>query len=159
AFAKEFITSTGRLVADTQTAYIVVLFMNLAPEKFRTRIVESLKKKLADNDYYLTTGFVGTPYFCRVLSENGSNDLAYKLLLNEDFPSWLYEVNLGATTIWERWNSLRPDGTFGELGMNSLNHYTYGSILEWMYRYMCGIQPLEETPGFRRIRLAPQPDD
>ncbi|MGB3972349.1 MAG: alpha-L-rhamnosidase C-terminal domain-containing protein, partial [Limnochordia bacterium] len=85
-------------------------------------------------------------------------DIAYKLLLNEEFPSWLYAVKLGATTIWERWNSLLPDGRFGELGMNSLNHYCYGSIAEWMYRNMCGINPIEAYPGFRRFRLAPQPN-
>ncbi|HWT75411.1 MAG TPA: family 78 glycoside hydrolase catalytic domain [Mobilitalea sp.] len=158
AFCEEFVTPRGRLVADTQTAYILVLFMDLVPERSRKRIVDSLRKNLEDNNYYLKTGFVGTPYFCRVLSENGYNDLAYRLLLNEDFPSWLYEIKLGATTIWERWNSLLPDGKFGELGMNSLNHYTYGSIVEWMYRNMCGIKPMEEYPGFRRIRLAPQPD-
>ena len=124
----------------------------------RPRILEQLVKKLEDNNYYLQTGFVGTPYLCRVLSENGYNDIAYRLLLNEEFPSWLYSVKLGATTIWERWNSLLPDGRFGELGMNSLNHYVYGSIAEWMYRNMCGINPEEAYPGFRKIRLAPQPN-
>ena len=158
AFCEEFITPRGRLIANTQTAHILVLFMDLVPEKFRKRIVESLVKNLEENKYYLKTGFVGTPYICRVLSENGYNALAYRLLLNEEFPSWLYAVKLGATTIWERWNSLLPDGTFGDLGMNSLNHYTYGSIVEWMYRNMCGINPLEEFPGFRKIRLAPQPN-
>ncbi len=158
AFCEEFLSPRGRLAADTQTSYILALFMDLVPEKYRERIIEALRANLEKNKYYLKTGFVGTPYFCRVLSENGYNELAYRLLLNEEFPSWLYEVNLGATTIWERWNSLLPDGKFGELGMNSLNHYTYGSIVEWMYRNMCGINPLEEYPGFRRIRLAPQPD-
>ena len=159
SFWKEFVSPKGHLVVDTQTAYILVLFMDLVPLEFRSRIIESLRKNLEDNKYYLKTGFVGTPYFCRVLSENGYNDLAYRLLLNEEFPSWLYEINLGATTIWERWNSLLPNGKFGELGMNSLNHYTYGSIVEWMYRNMCGINPLEESPGFRKIRLAPQPNN
>lgn len=158
AFCKEFVTPNGRLAADTQTSYILVLFMDLVPEALRKRVLDSLCKNLEKNKGYLTTGFVGTPYFCRVLSENGRNDLAYRLLLNEEFPSWLYEVKLGATTIWERWNSLLPNGKFGELGMNSLNHYTYGSIVEWMYRNMCGINPLEDCPGFRKIRLSPQPD-
>ena len=159
AFCKEFLTPRGRLAADTQTAYILALFMNLVPDESRERILKDLCRNLEENKYYLKTGFVGTPYFCRVLSENGRNDLAYRLLLNEEFPSWLYEVKLGATTIWERWNSLLPDGSFGELGMNSLNHYTYGSIVEWMYRNMCGINPLEDYPGYRKIRLAPQPDN
>ena len=159
AFCEEFVLPSGQLVVDTQTAYILVLFMELVPQEFRKIIIESLRKNLEDNKYYLKTGFVGTSYFCRVLSENGYNDLAYKLLLNEGFPSWLYAIKLGATTVWERWNSLLPDGKFGELGMNSLNHYTYGSIVEWMYRNMCGINPLEEFPGFRKIRLAPQPNN
>ncbi|HEX3075246.1 MAG TPA: family 78 glycoside hydrolase catalytic domain [Lachnospiraceae bacterium] len=158
AFCEEFVTPRGRLTSDTQTAYILALYMDLVPEKYRGRIIELLRKNLECNNYYLKTGFVGTPYICRVLSENGYNDLAYRLLLNEEYPSWLYEIKLGATTIWERWNSLLADGTFGELGMNSLNHYTYGSIVEWMYRNMCGINPLEESPGFRKIRLAPQPN-
>lgn len=158
AFCEEFVSPRGRLAADTQTAHILALFMDLVPDHLRKRIVESLVKNLEKNNYYLKTGFVGTPYLCRVLSENGYNELAYRLLLNEEFPSWLYSVKLGATTIWERWNSLLPDGKFGDLGMNSLNHYTYGSILEWMYRNMCGIHPLEDFPGFRKIRLAPQPN-
>ncbi len=158
-FRKEHIKSPkGRLTIDTQTAYAVALFMDLMPEQFRRRVADTLKKKIEDNNYHLKTGFVGTPYLCRVLYENGYNDLAFRLLMNEDFPSWLYEVKMGATTIWERWNSLLPDGKFGELGMNSLNHYAYGSIVEWMYRNMCGLNPLEEHPGFRKIRLAPQPN-
>ena len=132
--------------------------MNLVPDEFRKRVADTLKKKLGDNNNHLKTGFVGTPYICRVLSDNGYNDLAYRLLLNDDYPSWLYEVKLGATTIWERWNSILPDGKIGELGMNSLNHYAYGSVVEWMFRNMCGLNPVEDCPGFRKVRLAPQPN-
>jgi alpha-L-rhamnosidase len=110
---------------------------------------------------HLRTGFVGTPYLCRVLSNSGANDLAYTLLLNEDNPSWLYAVNLGATTIWERWNSLNPDGSISSTSMNSLNHYAYGSIVEWMYRDMCGLNPSSGeggAVGFRQARIAPKPD-
>jgi alpha-L-rhamnosidase len=159
AFCEEFLTKRGRMAADTQTAYILALFMELVPDNYKERITKDLLRNLEENKYYLKTGFVGTPYFCRALSENGHNSMAYTLLLNEEFPSWLYEVKLGATTIWERWNSLLPDGKFGELGMNSLNHYTYGSIVEWMYRNMCGINPTEENPGYRKIKLAPKPDN
>jgi alpha-L-rhamnosidase len=127
------------------------------PAEFRPRVAAALRSKLAENNYYLKTGFVGTPFICRVLSENGMNDLAYQLLLNDEFPSWLYEVKMGATTIWERWNSILPDGHFGELGMNSLNHYAYGAIVEWMYRNLAGIKPIESAPGFRKACLAPQP--
>ena len=105
AFCEEFVSPRGRLTSDTQTSYIVALYMNLVPEAFRPRLIEALKANLEKNNNYLKTGFVGTPYLCRVLSENGCNDLAYQLLLNEEFPSWLYAVKLGATTIWERWNS------------------------------------------------------
>lgn len=93
-----------------------------------------------------------------MLSENGANDLAYTLLLNKDYPSWLYAVTMGATTIWERWNSVLPDGKISGTDMNSLNHYAYGSIVEWMYRNVAGINPVEDQPGFRHVRLAPQPD-
>lgn len=158
AIQDEFISPKGRLTIDTQTAYVLALFMDIIPEEFRGRTASALKNRLKIDNNHLKTGFVGTPYLCRTLSENGCNDLAYRLLLNEDFPSWLYAVKLGATTIWERWNSLLPDGKFSEQGMNSLNHYAYGSIIEWMYRNMCGINPVESQPGFRKIRLAPQPN-
>ena len=105
---------------------------------------------------HLTTGFVGTPLLCSVLTENGHPEAAYTLLLNEDFPSWLYEVNMGATTVWERWNSVLPDGSISDTGMNSLNHYAYGSIVEWMVRCMCGLNAAE--PGYRRFTIRPNPD-
>ena len=153
---REFITATGRMASDTQTANAVALNMDFCGEH-KKRIAADLVKKLKDNNYHLSTGFVGTPCLCPVLSENGYNELAYRLLLNEDYPSWLYEVNQGATTIWERWNSIKPDGSLGDVDMNSYNHYAYGAVVEWMYRYMLGIQPLEDHPGFKRIRIAPQP--
>ena len=121
-------------------------------------MIQSLKTKLEEEKIHLTTGFVGTPYLCPVLTENGLAEYAYTLLLNEDFPSWLYEVNMGATTIWERWNSVLPDGSISDTGMNSLNHYSYGSIVEWMYRYMCGINPDEHKTGFRKFTIHPYPD-
>ena len=107
---------------------------------------------------HLDTGFVGTPYLCRVLSANGANDLAYKLLLNEDIPSWLYPVIMGATTIWERWDSVGPDGKITSTGMNSLNHYAYGSIVEWIARDVCGLNPVFAAPGFKKASIKPQPD-
>lgn len=114
--------------------------------------------QLLRENTYLTTGFVGTTYLCLTLSSYGLNDMAYSLLLNEDMPSWLYEVNMGATTIWERWDSILPNGKVNPKGMNSMNHYTYGSIMEWMYRYMCGINPSEQEPGFRKALINPIPD-
>lgn len=158
AIQKEYFTPTGRITINTQTALVVALFMNLAPEEHKERITASLKKKLKNNNMHLDTGFVGTPYLCRALSENGANDYAYTLLLNDDYPSWLNEIKLGATTIWERWDSLLPDGKISGTGMNSLNHYAYGSVVEWMYRNMCGLNPVEDCPGFKKAVIRPQPD-
>ncbi|MGI6039485.1 MAG: family 78 glycoside hydrolase catalytic domain [Eubacteriales bacterium] len=154
----EYFTPNGRGALDTQTFYVVSLFMDIVPDEHRERLFEAFKTRLAKDDYHLKTGFIGTPLLCRVLSDNGAPDLAYRLLLNEDLPSWLYEVKMGATTIWERWNSVNPDGSISDTGMNSLNHYAYGSVVEWMYRNMCGLQPCEDAPGFRRVLIKPEPD-
>lgn len=158
AIEDEFFTKNGRLAMNTQTAYSLVLFMDLVPEAFKGRVVEELGTRLVMDRKHLKTGFVGTPYVMRVLSEHNYTDLAYTLLLNEDYPSWLYAVKLGATTVWERWNSVLPDGKMNPKGMNSLNHYAYGAIVEWMYRFIAGFNPTEEAPGFRRVVLQPQPD-
>jgi alpha-L-rhamnosidase len=157
AIRKEYFTPTGRLAVNTQTAYVIALYMDLVPDEWKERVAFELRKKLKETKYHLRTGFLGTPYLCRVLSEYGSNDIAYRLLTNTDYPGWLYPVTMGATTIWERWNSMLPDGKVSDTGMNSFNHYSYGSIVEWMYRNAAGIQPVEDAPGFRRFRLKPQP--
>ncbi|NLF01689.1 MAG: alfa-L-rhamnosidase RamA, partial [Anaerolineales bacterium] len=161
AIQEEYFSATGRITIPTQTGYLLALFMDLAPQEFRARVIRDLVSRLRKDKMHLRTGFVGTPFLCRVLSNNGANEEAYQLLLNEDYPSWLYAVNLGATTIWERWNSLNPDGTISSTGMNSLNHYAYGSIVEWMYRDMCGLNPFygdDQVTGFRRALIAPKPD-
>ncbi|MBY9078350.1 family 78 glycoside hydrolase catalytic domain [Paenibacillus sp. HN-1] len=158
AIQNEYFTQTGRLAVDTQTAYALALFMELIPEGYEDKAAEALRKRLKADRNHLKTGFVGTPYLNHVLTQNGGNDLAYTLLLNDDYPSWLYAVKLGATTIWERWNSILPDGTISDTGMNSLNHYAYGAIIEWMYRCVAGINPIAEAPGFRQVELAPKPD-
>ena len=158
AIQDEFLTKNGRLALKNQTAYIVALYMNLIPDKDRKRVAKDLITRLEKDRGYLKTGFVGTPYFCKALSQNGYNEYAYNLLLNKNFPSWLYPVTMGATTIWERWNSVLPDGRVNPTDMNSLNHYAYGSVVEWMYRYMAGLNPVEDVPGFRYINLTPMPD-
>ncbi|OOM81065.1 bacterial alpha-L-rhamnosidase [Clostridium puniceum] len=158
AIRDEYFSKNGRITINTQTALIIALFMDITPEDKRERVANDLREKLKKDKNHLKTGFVGTPYFCKVLSENGSNDLAYTLLLNKGCPSWLYAVTMGATTIWERWNSVLPDGKISGTDMNSLNHYAYGSIAEWMYRYMVGINPVEDKPGFRHVNLTPMPD-
>jgi alpha-L-rhamnosidase len=157
AIQQEFITHRGRIAVDTQTAYVLFLFLDLVPEEFLDRFVNDFNTLMAKDNNHLKTGFVGTPWLCRTLSKIGNDDLAYRLLMHEDYPSWLYAVNMGATTIWERWNSIRPDGKIGNLEMNSLNHYAYGSIMEWVYRNAAGIQPSEKAPGFRKVTLAPKP--
>lgn len=158
ALQAEYFTANGRLALTTQTAYAVALSMDFAPEGSKERIAEFLKEKLKVNKGYLKTGFVGTYLLNKVLSDYGNNELAYKLLLNEECPSWLYAVNMGATTIWERWNSILPDGKISGTEMNSLNHYSYGSVVEWMYRNMAGLHVEEEHPGFTHVTIAPQPD-
>jgi alpha-L-rhamnosidase len=154
AFNDEYITLTGRLVSETQTGCILAVYFDLAEENHRERIVKSLETNIANHKNHLTTGFVGTPYLCHALSENNHHDLAGTLFLKEDYPSWLYAVKKGATTIWERWNSILPNGDFDTSGMNSLNHYAYGSIGDWMYRKLAGINQLE--PGYKKILIKPQ---
>lgn len=140
----------------TQTACALLLYLKLYPEGEREVITAKLAELLKKNNGHLNTGFVGTPILCMALSENGQNQLAYDLLLNEDYPGWLHEVNLGATTVWERWNSLEGDGSISGTGMNSLNHYAYGSIAEWIYRYMCGLNP--SIGEAVKMTIYPMPD-
>ena len=153
AFQREYYTETGRIVSETQTGAIISLYFNLAREKDRKRILKTLITNIENHKNHLSTGFVGTPYICHALSENGAHEMAATLFMKEDYPSWLYAVNMGATTIWERWNSIKPDGTFDESGMNSLNHYAYGSVGDWMYRKVAGLSQLE--PGYKKFQVKP----
>ena len=153
AFRDEYYTKTGRIVSETQTACVLSLCFNLANEKDREKILETLEKNIASHKDHLTTGFVGTPYLLNVLTENGAHEKAAAVFMQQDYPSWLYEVNMGATTIWERWNSIRSDGRFDESGMNSLNHYAYGSVGEWLYKKVAGITSIE--PGYHKFKIRP----
>ncbi|OFX62108.1 MAG: alpha-L-rhamnosidase [Bacteroidetes bacterium GWB2_41_8] len=156
AFVKEFVTSSGRLVSHTQTAYSLALAFDLLPEDLVPKAAAFLAadvKKMG----HLTTGFVGTPLLCKTLSAHGFDDLAFMLLNRKDYPSWLYPVTQGATTIWERWDGQKPDGSFQDVGMNSFNHYAYGAIGEWMYRHVAGLDLDQEMPGYKHILLAPHP--
>ncbi|MCM1304774.1 MAG: glycoside hydrolase family 78 protein [Butyrivibrio sp.] len=152
----EYFTSTGRCAVATQTGYVLALYYDLA--KDRRKVLGELLDLLKKTDHKLTTGFVGTPLIMEVLSSMGEEKLAYEILHNEEYPGWLYEVGLGATTIWERWNSMDPDGSVSSTGMNSFNHYAYGSVGEWMWQNMAGIRPMEEAPGFKRVLIRPVPD-
>ncbi len=158
AFGKEFITPNGRLISNTQTAYALALSFGLIPDEF----IKTAAEKLAENVNYfkhLTTGFLGTPVLCNALSECGYPELAYQLLFNTKYPSWLYPVTMGATTIWERWDGIKPDGTFQDAGMNSFNHYAYGAIGNWLYEKVAGIQPNPKNPGYKEIIIRPEITD
>jgi alpha-L-rhamnosidase len=156
AFRHEFVTPSGRLVSDTQTAYCLALAFHLLPEN---QVPEAADYLAADVKKFghLTTGFVGTPLLCQTLSDYGHADLAFMLLNRTKYPSWLYPVTQGATTIWERWDGQKPDGTFQDVGMNSFNHYAYGAIGEWLYTYVAGINIDPKQPGYKHILLAPHP--
>jgi alpha-L-rhamnosidase len=127
----------------------------MLPEELRKQAAARLAQNVKDYNNHLTTGFLGTPYLCHVLSRFGYTDVAYKLLLQESYPSWLYPVKMGATTIWERWDGQKPDSSFQTPGMNSFNHYAYGAIGDWMYRVVAGIDTDESAPGYKRIRVMP----
>lgn len=155
-FQKTFFTEDGTMTAQTQTAHILALHFNLAPQQFIGKTVENLKKLLAEHDGHLVTGFVGTPYFCHALSSHGCLDEAYALLLKDDFPSWLYQVKKGATTVWEHWDGIKPDGSMWSPNMNSFNHYAYGAIGEWLYRVVGGLDIDEKAPGYKHAIIAPR---
>jgi alpha-L-rhamnosidase len=155
AFFNEYVTPNGRLVSSTQTAYVLALNFDMLPDNLRAQAAERLANNVKDYGNHLTTGFLGTPYLCHVLTRFGYTDVAYKLLLQENYPSWLYPVKMGATTIWERWDGIKPDGTFQTPGMNSYNHYAYGAIGDWMYRVMGGLDTYEDGVGYKHIRIKP----
>lgn len=154
AFQAEYVTPAGRLVSETQTALVLALHFHMVPEEHRERLVKMLVSNIETHKTHLTTGFIGTPFACLALTDCGCHDTAGKLLLQEDSPSWLYEVKMGATTIWERWNSILPDGSFHPANMNSLNHYAYGSIGNWLYTRLCGLEAVE--PGYKVFAVKPQ---
>ncbi len=155
AFIQEYVTSKGRLVSGTQTAYTLALNFDMLPENLRDQAAKRLVDNINSYNTHLTTGFLGTPYLCHVLTRFGYTDIAYKLLLQDSYPSWLYPVKMGATTIWERWDGQKPDSTFQTPGMNSFNHYSYGAIGDWMYRQMVGLDTYEDGVGYKHIRVRP----
>ncbi|WP_244208940.1 alpha-L-rhamnosidase [Paenibacillus ferrarius] len=158
AFTEEFITPSGRLAAHTQTAHVLPLMFGLVSGSVRDRLARTLADDVIEQNYHLTTGFVGTPYLCQVLSDNGYHDVAVKLVLQEDYPSWLYSVHKGATTIWEHWDGIKPDGSFWSADMNSYNHYAYGSIGDWLYRTVAGLDSDDQEPGYKRVQFRPRTD-
>jgi alpha-L-rhamnosidase len=155
-FVAAYVKSDGTIVGGAQTVYAMALGMNLIDDPaLKDQVGAKYVANLAKSDNHLQTGFIGTPWLLPALSNIGRLDIAYDLLLKKDYPSWGYEISKGATTVWERWNSLQPDGSFGPVDMNSFNHYAYGAVLNWMHQNIGGIAIKE--PGYRKSLIAPQP--
>ncbi|BCW06055.1 family 78 glycoside hydrolase catalytic domain [Arthrobacter sp. NtRootA1] len=156
AFARSYVTPSGRILSDTQTAYAMALEWALLPSEDQRH---EAGRRLADlvrvSGFRISTGFVGTPLVCDALTDAGEVDVAYRLLLQTGCPSWLYPVTMGATTVWERWDSLRPDGSVNPGGMTSFNHYALGAVADWLHRTVAGLAPA--APGYRKIIVQPRP--
>lgn len=135
---------------------MLALNFGLMPEQLQDKAAQYLVQDIRNRRNHLSTGFLGTPYLCHVLTQHGQTNVGYDLLLQQTFPSWLYPVKMGATTIWERWDGQKTDGTFQDEGMNSFNHYAYGAIGDWMYRVVAGIEIGE--PGYKHIIIQPHAD-
>ena len=154
ALLDEYVSPNGNLCVDTQTAYVLALHYGIFRD--RAKMVSGFLKRLERDFFRITCGFTGAPLILPVLFDNGLDDIAYRMLLTEEYPGWLYAVNLGATTVWERWNSLEPDGRISGTGMNSLNHYAYGSVCEAVYSRVMGLR--NAAPGWKRALIAPRMD-
>ena len=157
AFCKNYIVD-GKMTSDTQTAYVLAIHFGLAPTEMREQLFRRLIELIEERGDTLTTGFVGTPYLLDTLTEMGRADKAYTLLLQEKFPSWLYSVNMGATTVWEHWDGINENGDVWSDDMNSFNHYAYGSVAAWMYRTVCGIKYDESAPAYKHFFIEPITD-
>ncbi len=156
AFHDEYVTPNGRVASDSQTGYALALEFSLLPdENQRARAAERLVEAVRTKAHKIATGFLGTPLICDALTSAGAIDDAYQLLLQQDCPSWLYPVTMGATTIWERWDSLLPDGSVNPGEMTSFNHYAFGAVADWMHRVLGGLAP--GVPGYRVLDVAPRP--
>jgi alpha-L-rhamnosidase len=157
AFVAKYIDADGKVATGSQTSQVLALHFGLMPEALKGKAVDILTKDIEERDGHLSTGFVGSSYLPYVLSQNGRADVAYRLLHQETWPSWLYAVTKGATTIWERWDGWTEENGFQDPGMNSFNHYAYGAVGEWLFSTVAGIDLDPEVPAFKRIRLAAIP--
>ncbi|MBX3178187.1 MAG: family 78 glycoside hydrolase catalytic domain [Candidatus Hydrogenedentes bacterium] len=155
AFITNFIDAEGKILESSQTGYALAFTMDLVPEALKDKAAAQFEAEIARFDHHLATGFIGTPRLLPGLAEAGKIDLAYRLLMNTGYPSWLFQVTQGATTMWERWDGWTPDEGFQDPGMNSFNHYAFGAVGEWLYSAIGGIAPL--TPGFKTFEIAPKP--
>ncbi|WP_216326300.1 glycoside hydrolase family 78 protein [Deinococcus aestuarii] len=156
AFAREYVTPSGRVLSDSGTSYALALeFALLRDEGQRGHAARRLRALVRENGYHIATGFAGTPLICDALTHVGETDAAYRLLMQRECPSWLYPVTMGATTIWERWDSMLPDGSINPGEMTSFNHYALGAVADWLHRTVAGLAPAE--PGYRRMTIQPIP--
>src|SRR5437763_3082499 len=153
AFQTAYIKDNGEVGTGTQTSYVVALYTKMAPESLEPALVNNLVKDIESRKWHLSTGFLGTPFLLFTLADHGRSDVAYRLLLNDSYPSWGYMLSKGATTWWERWN-----GDTGDPAMNSYNHYAFGSVVAWVYRYAAGIDTAFSSPGFKKIVVHPHLD-
>ncbi len=159
AFHRAYVGEDGRLLGGTQTAYVLALAMDLVPAALRPTLARHLVADIDRRDGHLATGFVGVSYLLPVLTELGYHDVAYRLLLSDTYPSWGYSIRQGATTIWERWDGWTKERGFQDPEMNSFNHYSLGSVAEWLYRMVAGIDLGGDAPGYRHLRIAPHPHE
>ena len=157
AFNHAYVGDDAYIEGDTQTVYLLALHMDLIPAELRARAAERLVENIERHDFHLTTGFVGVGLLCPTLSEMGYSDVAHRLLRNETFPSWGYSIRHGATTIWERWDGWTDTDGFQTPMMNSFNHYSLGSVGQWLYEYVGGIRAA--APGYERVLIAPEPGE
>ncbi len=157
AFTKQYFDANGKLqnAPETQTAYVLAIAFNLIPQNMKPKAADNLVRLVHDAGDHLGTGFLGTPFLCPALDQTGHPDLAATLLFQQTYPSWFYPINQGATTMWERWNSYTKDKGFGDVSMNSFNHYAYGAIGQWMYERIAGLAPDPNAPGYKHFFLRP----
>jgi alpha-L-rhamnosidase len=157
AFNIAYVSSDGTIKGDTQTAYILALWFDLVDGQMRDKAQQHLIARIKERDWHLSTGFVGTRDLMHVLTKIGRTDVAYRLLFTDTYPSWLFPVKNGATSIWERWNSWTPEKGFGDTGMNSFSHYTYGAVGQWMFENIGGIKSVKA--GYKEIVIRPYMTD
>jgi alpha-L-rhamnosidase len=155
AFTEHYVSDDGTVHSDAQTVYALAIVFGLLDEPVQKKAGDRLAALVAESGYRISTGFAGTPFVTDALTATGHLDDAYRLLLQQECPSWLYSVTMGATTVWERWDSMLPDGSINPGQMTSFNHYALGAVADWMHRVVGGIAPGE--PGYRTVRVAPRP--
>jgi alpha-L-rhamnosidase len=152
-FQAEWITPNGRVVCESQTAYALAIHFDLLPVAQRAIAGERLARLVCLNSFKIGTGFAGTPYICEALAQTGHSDVAYGMLLNQQCPSWLYPITMGATTTWERWDSMLPDGSINPGEMTSFNHYAFGAVATFLHERIAGLACIE--PGWKKVRVEP----